>query len=162
MEIEIKTVKLSQIKLNPENPRTISNADMDRLVQSLREFPEMMNIREVVVDETMTALGGNMRTLALRKMGAGECVAKIARGLTPEQKRRFVISDNGSWGQWDFDALSSLWSDLPLTEWGVDMPKHWDTPLPETSAEDHEPEKPNIIICPKCQHEFSVLKEKKK
>ena len=70
VSVEIKTVKLSAIKLNPDNPRRISTVDMDRLVKSLTEFPDMMSIREIVVDETMTVLGGNMRTLALRKIGA--------------------------------------------------------------------------------------------
>lgn len=161
MEIEIKTVKLSQIKLNPNNPRTISNTDMDRLVKSLQEFPEMMNIREVVVDDDLVCIGGNMRTLALRKIGAKECVAKIVSGLTPEQKREFIIKDNSFFGSWS-DDLANLWSDLPLGEWGVDIPKHWSEPPPEIPNKDTEPEKPNIIICPKCQHEFSVLKEKKK
>jgi hypothetical protein len=123
--IEIKTVKLSVVKLNPDNPRTISTKDMDRLVKSLQEFPDMMSIREIVVDETMTVMGGNMRLLALRKCGAKEATAKIVKGLTPEQKRRFVISDNGQWGAWDFDALANSWSDLPLTEWGVNLPEDW-------------------------------------
>lgn len=161
MEIEIKTVKLSQIKLNPNNPRTISNIDMERLVKSLQDFPEMLNIREVVVDDDLVCIGGNMRTLALRKIGAKECVAKIVKGLTPEQKREFIIKDNSFFGSWS-DDLANLWSDLPLGEWGVDIPKHWSEPPPETLTENSEPEKPNIIICPKCQHEFSVLKEKKK
>ena len=158
MEIETKTVKLSAIKLNPQNPRTISNQDMDRLVKSLQEFPEMMQMREIVVDDDFMCLGGNMRTLALRKIGAKECVAKIVSGLTPEQKREFTIKDNGFFGSWS-DDLANLWSDLPLVEWGVDIPKAWTTPPPEAPAAD--PGKPNIIICPKCGHEFSVLKEKK-
>jgi len=157
MEIETKTVKLSAIKLNPQNPRTISNQDMDRLVKSLQEFPEMMQMREIVVDDDFMCLGGNMRTLALRKIGAKECVAKIVSGLTPEQKREFTIKDNGFFGSWS-DDLANLWSDLPLVEWGVDIPKAWTTPPPEAPAAD--PEKPSTIICPKCGHEFSVLKER--
>ena len=124
VEITIKAVKLSQIKLNPDNPRQISKQDMDRLVKSLQDFPEMMQIREIVVDENMTALGGNMRTLALRKAGAEECTAKIVTGLTPEQKREFIIKDNGFFGEWDMDLLSG-WDDLPLADWGVDLPEDW-------------------------------------
>jgi hypothetical protein len=124
VNIETKRVKLAQVKLNPDNPRRISEKDMARLVKSLTEFPEMMDIREIVVDEGMMVLGGNMRTLALRKAGAKECVAKVVTGLTKEQKRRFVISDNGSWGTWDMDLLSS-WDDLPLVDWGVDLPEDW-------------------------------------
>ncbi|HSW62190.1 MAG TPA: ParB N-terminal domain-containing protein [Dissulfurispiraceae bacterium] len=118
MEIQIKAVKLSTINLNPDNPRRISNQDMDRLVKSLQEFPDMLNIREIVVDETMTVLGGNMRLLALRKIGAKEARAKIVKGLTPEQKREFVVKDNSAFGEWDWDALSG-WDDLPLSDWGI-------------------------------------------
>jgi DNA modification methylase len=98
---------------------------MERLVKSLTEFPEMMDIQEIVVDENMMVLGGNMRTLALKKAGAKECVAKIVTGLTPEQKKEFVIKDNGAWGQWDFDALANGWDDLPLADWGVNVPEDW-------------------------------------
>ena len=125
MNVETKQVKLSALKLNPDNPRRIGNKEMERLVKSLQEFPDMLSIREIVVDETMTVLGGNMRLLALKKSGAKECVAKIVSGLTPEQKREFIIKDNSAFGEWDMDLLSSSWSDLPLVEWGVDLPEDW-------------------------------------
>jgi len=70
----------------------------------------------------MTVLGGNMRLLALRKIGAKEATAKIVKGLTEAQKREFAIKDNGAWGQWDFDALANGWDDLPLADWGVPQP----------------------------------------
>ena len=125
VEISIKTVKLSTIKLNKENPRRISNQDMERLVKSLNDFPEMLKLREIVVDESMMVLGGNMRLLALKKIGAKECTAKIVTGLTPEQKREFIVKDNAAFGEWDMDLLSASWSDLPLTDWGVDLPEDW-------------------------------------
>jgi len=98
VKIEVRQVKLSDIKPNTDNPRTITGKDMDRLVKSLQDFPEMMELREIVVDETMTVLGGNMRLLALRKIGAKDATAKIVKGLTPEQKREFVIKDNSNFG----------------------------------------------------------------
>jgi DNA modification methylase len=125
MKVEIKEVKISEIKLNPDNPRRISKQDMDRLVKSLTEFPDMLSIREIVVDETMTILGGNMRYLALKKSGAKAATAKIVTGLTKEQKREFVIKDNSNFGEYDFDALANGWSDLPLADWGVDLPEDW-------------------------------------
>lgn len=125
MEITTKKVKLSEIKLNPDNPRTISKKDMDLLVKSLADFPEMMELREIVVDENLVCIGGNMRTLALRKAGAKDVTAKIVTGLTPEQKREFVIKDNSNFGKYDMDLLSSMWSDLPLIDWGVDLPEDW-------------------------------------
>ncbi|MEN6423667.1 MAG: ParB N-terminal domain-containing protein [Smithella sp.] len=133
-KVEVKTVKLSEIKLNPDNPRTISKKDMDLLVKSLKDFPEMLNIREIVVDETMTILGGNMRYMALKKSGAKECTAKIVSGLTPEQKREFVIKDNGGFGKWDMDALANAWGDLPLIDWGINLPKAWTVPEQEKES----------------------------
>jgi DNA modification methylase len=125
IEVKIKTVKLSEIKLNPDNPRTISKKDMALLIKSLKEFPDMLSIREIVVDENMTVLGGNMRLLALQKSGAKEATAKIVTGLTKAQKREFVIKDNASFGSWDMDALANAWGDLPLIDWGVDLPGDW-------------------------------------
>ena len=162
MQIEIKTVKLKEIKLNPDNPRRISTVDMDRLVKSLQDFPDMLAIREIVVDETMTVLGGNMRLLALRKIGAKEATAKIVSGLTAEQKREFIIKDNTNFGDFNLDDLANSWADLPLADFGIDLPEDWLKPIPDDGeAGDPEPEKPNIILCPKCGHEFSVLKKEK-
>ncbi len=128
MQIEIRKVKLSQIKLNPNNPRLITDKDMGLLIKSLKEFPEMMQLREIIVDETLTVLGGNMRTLALRKIGEKECIAKIVSGLTPTQKREFIIKDNSAFGSWDMDILANLWGDLPLTEWGMNISESWVKP----------------------------------
>jgi len=125
MQTEIKTAKISEIKLNPDNPRTISNKDMELLIKSLKEFPEMLNLREIVVDENMVVLGGNMRLLALQKMGVSDCQIRMVSGLTPEQKREFVIKDNSNFGRYDFDSLANEWSDLPLADWGVDLPEDW-------------------------------------
>ncbi len=151
MKIEIKKVKLSDIRMNPDNPRTISEKAMERLVKSLKEFPDMLNLREIVVDETMTVLGGNMRLLALQKIGTKECTAKIVTGLTPEQKREFIIKDNSAFGEWDMDLLSSSWGDLPLVEWGVDLPEDWLKEIPEENkAIDEEAMADTKNECPKC------------
>jgi ParB-like chromosome segregation protein Spo0J len=151
INIEIKNVKLSAIKLNENNPRTISKKDMDLLVKSLKDFPDMLNIREIVVDETMTVLGGNMRLLALQKSGAKEVTAKIVSGLTKEQKREFVIKDNSAFGQWNFDDLANSWSDLPLADWGVDLPEDWLNPIPEENKSiDEEGMADTKNECPKC------------
>ena len=139
MNVEVKKVKLTELKLNPDNPRTISKRDMDRLVKSLTEFPDMLSIREIVVDEKMTVLGGNMRLQALKKAGAKDCIAKIVSGLTEAQKREFVIKDNGSMGEWNMDELANMWSDLPLADWGVDLPEDWLGGAKETEA-DAEPQ----------------------
>ena len=151
MQVDVKTVKLSKVKLNPDNPRRISERDMDRLVKSLQEFPDMMKLREIVVDETMTVIGGNMRVLALRKMGIQEAIAKIVKGLTADQKREFIIKDNAAFGEWDMDALANGWGDLPLADWGVDLPEDWLKEIPEENkAIDEEAMADTKNECPKC------------
>jgi len=157
IKTETKTVKLSSIKLNPDNPRTITEKDMAYLVKSLQDFPDMMKLREIVVDEKGMIIGGNMRFRALQQIRKKTCIVKIVKGLSSEQKREFIVKDNTQYGIFDYDILANEWGDLPLAEWAVDIPKTWTAPPPD----DPKPEKPQIIICPKCSHEFSVMKEKK-
>ena len=117
----IKTVKLSELKPHPDNPRKISRENMDRLVKSLQEFPEMLEIKEIVVDETMTIIGGNMRYAALKKMGREQCKAKIVTGLTEDQKREYIIKDNIALGEWEKTIIAKKYSDLDLKTWGIDL-----------------------------------------
>ncbi len=145
IQIETKTVKLSEIHLNPDNPRTITGKAMENLVKSLQEFPQMMELREIVVDETMMVLGGNMRFRALEQIKAKDCIAKIVTGLTDEQKREFVIKDNAGFGTFDMGALANSWSDLPLIDWGMDIPIDWLEPPPGDKDK-----KDNELTCPKC------------
>ena len=117
----IKTVKLSELKPHPDNPRKISRENMDRLVKSLQEFPEMLEIKEIVVDETMTIIGGNMRYAALKKMGREQCKAKIVTGLTEDQKREYIVKDNIALGEWEKTIIAKKYSDLDLKTWGIDL-----------------------------------------
>ena len=159
MQVETKKVNLSEIKINPDNPRTISKEGMERLVKSLQDFPEMMELREIIVDENMLILGGNMRYLALKEANEQECIAKIVEGLTDEQKREFIIKDNSVFGQWDLDALGNEWDDLPLVDWGVDLPKDWlgstldESSLPEQGMSE---ENENMTTCPKCGFTYAI------
>ena len=159
IRVETKQVALSEIRPNPDNPRSITKAGLDRLVKSLSDFPEMLEIREVVVDEKMTVLGGNMRLRALQQAGAKQCFAKVVTGLTDEQKREFVIKDNGSFGDWDFDALANAWDDLPLAEWGVNLPPAWSSEslnLDSMPDEGSGSEKDKTTICPKCGFTYAI------
>jgi hypothetical protein len=160
MKVETKKIKVSAIKLNPDNPRSITKDNMDRLVKSITDFPEMLEMREVIVDENMMALGGNMRTLALKKAKIKECTVKIVTGLTDEQKREFVIKDNSNFGQYDWDILANQWDDLPLVDWGVDLPVDWlvDPNDFEPGTEDDQGrlDEKKPIICPECGHEFTT------
>jgi len=159
MEITTKKLKLSQIKPNPTNPRKIGKVEMERLVKSLQDFPEMMELREIIVDENNIILGGNMRYRALKQIGEKECIAKIVSGLTVDQKREFIIKDNSTFGQYDMDALANLWSDLPLVEWGVDLPEDWGAPPnfePGTEEDQGRLDEKKPITCPECGHVFTT------
>jgi hypothetical protein len=116
-------IKLSTLKANPGNPRRISEAKMDALKKSLSGFEQMMALRPIVVDETWTVLGGNMRLQALKQLGHKEIPrewVKIATDLTEEQKREFIIKDNVGFGEWDWDVLANEWDAEQLGEWGLD------------------------------------------
>lgn len=99
-----------------------------------------------------------MRYLALKNAGEKKAVVKIATGLTPEQKREFIIKDNAAFGDFDFEILANAWDDLPLVDWGVDLPKDWileinDDELPELGS---GTEKEKMTICPKCGFKYAI------
>jgi len=124
----VKKISLTKFKLNPDNPRQISEKDMERLKKSIESFTRMLEIRPIVYDENNIILGGNMRFSALQALGYKEVPEtwfKSVIGLTEEEKRQFIIVDNGSFGKWDFDALANGWDDLPLIDFGIDLPEHW-------------------------------------
>ena len=115
----IKT-KISDIKLNPNNPRLIKDDKFTKLVQSIKDFPEMLDIRPIVVNKDMIILGGNMRYKACKEAGLKE-VPIIITDLTEEQQREFLIKDNVSGGEWDWDLLNE-WDTEQLEAWGLDLP----------------------------------------
>lgn len=118
---------LASIRTNDQNPRVLKDARFRQLVKSLREFPQMLDLRPIVVDEDGVVLGGNMRLRALQEIGVTECPVTVAVGLTPEQRKEFIIKDNGSFGEWDWDALANGdWPDAAtLNDWGIEVPKEW-------------------------------------
>ena len=117
----IKT-KISDIKLNPNNPRLIKDDKFIKLVKSIKDFPEMLNIRPIVVNKDMIILGGNMRFKACKEAGLKEIPVIIADNLTEDQEREFLIKDNTSGGEWDFDMLANEWDIEQLEDWGLDVP----------------------------------------
>ena len=116
-----ETVKISEIKLNPNNPRLIKDDKFKKLVKSIQEFPEMLDIRPIVVNSDMIILGGNMRFKACKEAGLKEIPIIIADNLTEEQQREFLIKDNTSGGEWDFEMLANEWDVEQLEEWGLDV-----------------------------------------
>ena len=114
--------KISEVKLNPNNPRLIKDDKFKKLVQSIKDFPEMLNIRPIVVNQDMIILGGNMRYKACKEAGLKE-IPIIKADLTEEQQREFLIKDNTSGGEWDFEMLDNEWDVEQLEEWGLDRPE---------------------------------------
>ena len=120
--MEIQKAKISEIKLNPNNPRLIKDDKFIKLVQSIKDFPEMLDIRPIVVNADMVILGGNMRFKACKEAGLKEVPIIVADNLTEEQQREFLIKDNTSGGEWDFEMLANEWDVDELTEWGLEVP----------------------------------------
>ena len=116
-----QTVKISEIKLNPNNPRLIKDDKFKKLVQSIKDFPEMLNIRPIVVNQDMIILGGNMRFKACKEAGLKEVPIIVADNLTEDQQREFLIKDNTSGGEWDFEMLANEWDSEQLEAWGLDL-----------------------------------------
>jgi hypothetical protein len=114
-------VKISKVKGNPSNPRIIKNDKFKKLVKSIQEFPEMLKLRPIVVDEDMIVLGGNMRLKASKDAGLKEVWIEIAEGLTEEQKKEFIVKDNVGFGEWEWDILANEWDSVQLAEWGLDV-----------------------------------------
>jgi len=113
--------KISEVKLNPNNPRLIKDDKFKKLCQSLKDFPEMLNIRPIVVNQDMIILGGNMRYKAAKEIGLKEIPVTIA-DLTEDQQREFLIKDNTSGGEWDWEVLANEWNSEELEAWGLDLP----------------------------------------
>ncbi len=112
---------VSQIKPNPNNPRLIKDDKFKKLVQSIKDFPDMLNKRPIVVNKDMIVLGGNMRLKACIEAGMKD-VPVIVADWSEEQQREFIIKDNVSGGEWDWDVLANEWDVKQLEDWGVDIP----------------------------------------
>jgi DNA modification methylase len=117
-----KSAKISDIKTNPNNPRTIKDEKFAKLVESIRTFPKMLELRPIVVNADMVVLGGNMRLKACKEAGLKTVPIIQADDLTPEQQSEFIIKDNVGFGEWDWKLLESDWDAEKLTEWGLDVP----------------------------------------
>jgi len=118
----MQVVKISEVKTNPNNPRTIKDDKFAKLVKSIKEFPEMLNLRPIVVNDDMIVLGGNMRLKACKEAGLKEVPIIKASNLTEQQQKEFIIKDNVGFGNWDWDSLANEWDAEEITEWGLDIP----------------------------------------
>ena len=116
------TVPINEVKSNPNNPRIIKDDKFKKLVASIKELPQMLELRPIVVNEDMIVLGGNMRLKACKEAGLKEIPIIKASELNEEQQRAFIIKDNVGFGEWDWDALANEWDAEQLEEWGLDIP----------------------------------------
>ena len=119
----IEKVKISVVKSNPNNPRIIKDNKFKKLVQSIEDFPEMLQLRPIVVNKDNVILGGNMRYKACIDAGLKEVYIIKADKLTEQQQEEFVIKDNSNFGEWDWDLLANQFDTRELIQWGIDVPK---------------------------------------
>ena len=173
----IQKVNINTIFENPANPRTINKAKFKKLVKSVKEFPEMLKLRPIVVNAEMGILGGNMRYKACQELKLKEVYIIQANDLTDSQIEQFIIKDNVGYGDWEWDILANSWDIDKLEEWGVNVPTIKNTEL--LSGLDYKPmyyepkEEPNINLedCLdltkynekiKALDEYNLTKEQKK
>jgi DNA modification methylase len=121
---QIQSTAITEIRLNPNNPRVIKDEKFKKLVKSIQEFPQMLEIRPIVVNDEMVVLGGNMRLKACIEAGLTEVPIIKASSLTPEQQNEFIIKDNVGFGEWEWDVLANDWDVEKLSEWGLDIPDY--------------------------------------
>jgi hypothetical protein len=116
-------MKINLIKPNPNNPRIIKDDKFKKLVQSIKDFPQMLELRPIVIDENNIVLGGNMRLKACQELGLKDVPTIYAKDLTEDQKKEFIIKDNVGFGEWNWDDLANDWDETKLVDWGLDIPQ---------------------------------------
>lgn len=117
----MELVNIKEVKNNEDNPRFIKDAKFKKLVKSIKEFPEMLKLRPIVVNNYMVVLGGNMRLKACTEAGLSEVWILKAENLTKEQEREFIVKDNVGFGEWDWDLLANEWNTQQIGDWGLEV-----------------------------------------
>ena len=175
-------MNINDIKLNPNNPRFIKDERYQKLKKNMQEFPKMMKLRPIIIDDDGMIIGGNMRYLTMKDLGYKDIpegwVVK-ASGLTEEERRRFVITDNIPYGDWDYDKLANEWEMTELQDWGIQLDVDEFVGFKEDKLISNEDilEEENIqkgkeskkyneykeglvkLICPYCLREYEVKKD---
>jgi len=146
-------MKLNDIKPNPNNPRVLKDDKFQKLKQSIAEFPKMLSLRPMVIDENNVVLGGNMRLRALQELGFNdidEAWVKQSSDLTEEEKKRFIIADNVSFGEWDWDTLANDWEVVDLEAWGLDVSNYVNNYENEKDIEEDIEDEKELVWIPDC------------
>jgi ParB-like chromosome segregation protein Spo0J len=136
---------INEIKPNPNNPRIIKDIKFKQLVKSIQDFPQMLELRPIVIDENNMVLGGNMRLKACIEAGMTDVPVIHANNLSEPQKKEFIVKDNVGYGEWDWDDLANNWDAQELTDWGLDIPNF-----------DVIDEKEQIDLSDKLKSEFKI------
>jgi ParB-like chromosome segregation protein Spo0J len=157
-------MKLKDIKPNPNNPRVLRDEKFQKLKQSITEFPKMLSLRPMVIDENNVVLGGNMRLRALQELGftdVEEAWVKRSSDLTEEEKKRFIIADNVAFGEWDWDTLANDWEVVDLEAWGLEIPQfNQDINLDDFFEENNEQKEEKFkIILEYTEDDFNLVNE---
>ena len=126
---DLQVIPINQIITNPNNPRVIKDDKFEKLVKSIKDFPKMLELRPIVVNDDMVVLGGNMRLKACKEAGLKEVPVIKASELTEEEQKQFIIKDNVGFGEWDWDILANEWDAEQLESWGLDIPNFETEPL---------------------------------
>ena len=126
--------KIYKLKKHPDNPRVIKDVKFKKLVKSIQEFPEMLEIRPLVVNKDLVVLGGNMRLKAAQEAGLKDIWIDQA-DWSEEKQREFIIKDNSGYGDWDWDELANSWDVDNLNDWGLDLPPMFDDPEQDLNDE---------------------------
>jgi len=138
--MKTEKVKISQVKRNTENPRLIKDNKFHKLVKSIKEFPEMLEIRPIVVNDDMVVLGGNMRLKACQEAGLKEVYILKADKLTVKKQREFIVKDNVGFGEWDWDMIANKWDSVELGNFGMDVWKNYDDEVNKVNSGDENSE----------------------
>jgi len=140
----IKKVNITEVISNPNNPRLIKDDKFKKLVKSIQDFPDMLNVRPIVVNKDMVVLGGNMRLKAIKEAGIKEINVDIV-DWNEQQQKEFIVKDNVGYGEWDWDDLANNWDAEELTDWGLDIPNFTNNDIKEK-----EDNTINSLTCPNC------------
>lgn len=151
--VDVRVMPLDQLRHNEKNPRYIKSKKHRLLMESLKEFPEMKLLREIVIDENNLILAGDKRVYALDELGYTDVTVKQVFNLTEDQKEEFIAKDNIHHGEWDGDVIANSWDAAKLQAWGVPEFK-----ISGELANDKEdkPYKSHEVTCPECGHHFEL------
>ena len=153
-------MEIEKIKLNEHNPRDITPEQKEKLKKSLQDFPEMLSVRPLIIDENNVVLGGNMRLRVLQELGYADVPVTQIKGWTEEQKKEFIVKDNLAYGQWDWEMLGNEWDVKELSDWGLEIPNWANEDIDFDGLESNEDRekkfKDELVTCPHCLKQFNI------